>query len=219
MKHQTEVMWTTEKFDPVVKELVKQGELLTYHKNTIVRHAEQECSQFFVVASGLFRVYTCSREHHSKEITHWFCFPGEFIGETTLFDNSYSTSIQAMENSCCYLISKEVVLEFAQTHTFFANMLFESLSKRTTRSLESLRDIAFTDTYSRLCNFFNENSISMGENIKRMKTRLTHAQIAQCIGCSREMISRIMKDLVAGKYIHLDANKLYIIKYPLPKGW
>jgi CRP/FNR family cyclic AMP-dependent transcriptional regulator len=48
---------------------------------------------------------------------------------------------------------------------------------------------------------------------------MTHAQIAQQIGCSREMVSRIMKDLITGGYVVREPDKVYRVCKRLPERW
>jgi CRP/FNR family cyclic AMP-dependent transcriptional regulator len=48
---------------------------------------------------------------------------------------------------------------------------------------------------------------------------MTHAQIAQHIGCSREMVSRILKELVQGGYVVREPDKLYRVCRRLPVRW
>ncbi len=48
--------------------------------------------------------------------------------------------------------------------------------------------------------------------------RLTHQDLANMVGASREMVSRIMKDLARGGYITIEGKRI-VIKEKLPPGW
>jgi len=48
--------------------------------------------------------------------------------------------------------------------------------------------------------------------------RLTHAEIASRIGCSREMVSRLLKDLERGGYIAIESAG-WVLPRPLPRRW
>jgi CRP/FNR family cyclic AMP-dependent transcriptional regulator len=48
---------------------------------------------------------------------------------------------------------------------------------------------------------------------------MTHAQIAQHIGCSREMVSRIMKELINGGYVVRERDRVYRVCKRLPERW
>jgi len=48
--------------------------------------------------------------------------------------------------------------------------------------------------------------------------RLTQRDIASMVGASREMVSRILRDLSTGGYITIH-NKIITINERLPSGW
>ena len=47
----------------------------------------------------------------------------------------------------------------------------------------------------------------------------THQCIAQHIGCSREMVSKLLKSLEQGGYVRRDAHGRYTCERPLPERW
>ena len=48
--------------------------------------------------------------------------------------------------------------------------------------------------------------------------RLTHQEMAHRLGCSREMVSRLMKDLERGGYVQ-SAAAAWLLLRPLPARW
>ena len=48
---------------------------------------------------------------------------------------------------------------------------------------------------------------------------LTHQEIASRIGCTREMVSRIMRDLVTGGYIEIHTDHHILVRKQLPPSW
>jgi CRP/FNR family cyclic AMP-dependent transcriptional regulator len=52
----------------------------------------------------------------------------------------------------------------------------------------------------------------------RIPERLTHREMASRAGCSREMISRVLKDLETGGYVTLDDGCLVLLR-ALPPRW
>ena len=74
--------------------------------------------------------------------------------------------------------------------------------QRVRMATETTRLALFSDTYSRLSALLQRPY--QGQELSAPDARrlpMTHAQIAQQIGCSREMVSRIMKDLITGGYL------------------
>jgi CRP/FNR family cyclic AMP-dependent transcriptional regulator len=52
-----------------------------------------------------------------------------------------------------------------------------------------------------------------------IEERLTHQEIANRIGWAREMVSRIMRDLAAGRYIEIDTDHRIVLRKTLPQSW
>ena len=51
-----------------------------------------------------------------------------------------------------------------------------------------------------------------------MPEKLTQQDIAERVGASRDMISRLMKDLVAGGYLAVDERTIVVLR-KLPVAW
>jgi CRP-like cAMP-binding protein len=76
----------------------------------------------------------------------------------------------------------------------------------------------FSDAYSRLSALLQRQQIPV-QNMDPAPAPMTHAQMAQHIGCSREMVSRIMKELVQGGYVVREPDKIYRVCRRLPMRW
>ena len=56
------------------------------------------------------------------------------------------------------------------------------------------------------------------DGTQRVVERLTHQEMANRLGCSREMVSRLMKDLERGGYLVVEGSQFVLVK-PLPQRW
>jgi CRP/FNR family cyclic AMP-dependent transcriptional regulator len=85
---------------------------------------------------------------------------------------------------------------------------------------ETTRLALFSDAYSRLSALLqaqSEGSVDPHGQMRQLP--MTHAQIAQHIGCSREMVSRILKELVIGGYVVREPDRVYRVCKRLPERW
>jgi CRP/FNR family cyclic AMP-dependent transcriptional regulator len=86
------------------------------------------------------------------------------------------------------------------------------------RALTSnVKSLALLDVYGRVA----RTLLDLAENVDGQMIivqKLTHQDIADMVGASREMVSRILKDLVSGGYITIK-NKRFTINEKLPQGW
>jgi CRP/FNR family cyclic AMP-dependent transcriptional regulator len=51
-----------------------------------------------------------------------------------------------------------------------------------------------------------------------IEERITHQEIASRVGCSREMVSRILKDLENGGYVRMQERRIVLVR-KLPQHW
>jgi CRP/FNR family transcriptional regulator, cyclic AMP receptor protein len=65
---------------------------------------------------------------------------------------------------------------------------------------------------------FNELSVVQPDGSRLMGERLTHQDVANRLGCSREMVSRLLKDLERGGYIAVREGKISVLGR-LPARW
>jgi CRP/FNR family cyclic AMP-dependent transcriptional regulator len=78
-------------------------------------------------------------------------------------------------------------------------------------------DLALKDVYARLVKFIDENAVDeQGRRV--ISERLTQSDIAERIGGSREMVSRILKDLAVGGYVAIESRQIVVLR-DLPAHW
>jgi len=77
-----------------------------------------------------------------------------------------------------------------------------------------VRDLALLDVYGRVANLLQQRATDDGH----AELKLTHQEIADMVGASREMVSRIMRELAVGGYIEQTTGSIAVRK-TLPRGW
>ena len=75
---------------------------------------------------------------------------------------------------------------------------------------------ALNDVYGRLA--MRLRDMAREEDCRWITQAFTHEELAQMIGASLEMVSRVMKELSAGDYIHLE-DKRIVLNKKLPACW
>jgi CRP/FNR family transcriptional regulator, cyclic AMP receptor protein len=89
------------------------------------------------------------------------------------------------------------------------------VTQRVRELTDSVKDMALLDVYGRVSNALEK----LADEDKRIHSpKVTHQDIANMVGSSREMVSRIMKQLVIGEYIEQCPGYLEI-KKQLPRAW
>jgi CRP/FNR family cyclic AMP-dependent transcriptional regulator len=90
--------------------------------------------------------------------------------------------------------------------------------RRARTATNSARNLAFIDVYGRLTQLLYELAQPQDDGSAVVAERLTHQDIASRVGCSREMVSRVLKDLESGGYIELRERRIVLVR-KLPARW
>ncbi len=187
-----------------------------YPKNRVLINEGDESDALYVILKGKVKVFIGDED--GKEVTLSIQGQGEYFGELALMDGQpRSASVVTMEPSRFAIISKVDFQRCLVEHPEIAIQLIQALSKRIRILTENVRNMALLDVYGRVAHQLLGMATQQGETLV-IEQKLTHQDIANLVGASREMVSRIMKDLIAGGYIGIK-NKKITINHKLPLSW
>lgn len=196
--------------------LADKGVTRTYPKNTILISEGDQSETFYVIRSGVVKVF--ASDENGKEVILNLQGPGEYFGELALIDDApRSASVITMEKSVISVVSKADFHHCLADRPEIALQLIRPLVARIRSLTQSVKSLALLDVYGRVARtLLNLAEERQGKSV--IVQRLTHQDIANMVGASREMVSRIMKDLATGGYIRIADRKIYI-EGKLPAGW
>ena len=198
-----------------LRALSEQGVIKSFPKNTIIVNEGDETASFYIIVAGRVKVFLS--DVTGKEIVLATQGPGDYFGEMVLDGGPRSASVMTLEPSRFAVIPKDRFREFLLSHPAFSTHLIERLIRRTRALTENVKSLALMDVYGRVARMLLEIAVPHdGELI--VEEKLTQQDIADRVGASREMISRILKDLATGGYISIDKKRITIHKTP-PRHW
>lgn len=170
----------------------------------------------FIILAGRLRAY--SADERGREIVYGVYGPGEYLGEMSLDGGPRSASVAALEPSVCAVITRRTLHEHIAAHPPFAFELIARVIGRARMATQSARDLALLDAYTRVARLLQSLALPQPDGSALIGQRLTHAEIAGRVGCSREMVSRLMKDLERGGYVEVGGDSLRL-PGALPRRW
>jgi CRP/FNR family cyclic AMP-dependent transcriptional regulator len=198
-----------------IGDLVDQAAMRTYRANTVVMQKGDEASALYVLLSGRVKVF--SADDNGKEIVLNELGPGDYLGELALIeDSTRSASVMTVTSSRFLVIPKASFQAYLMSRPGVALHLIGALAARVRKLTEEVERLALRDVYSRLADTLQARAVE--ENGRLITDALTQRDLAALVGASREMISRILKDLKAGGYIALDGKRV-VIHRKLPERW
>jgi CRP/FNR family transcriptional regulator, cyclic AMP receptor protein len=212
----------TSSYDPLapltpetLRKIAATGVIRTYPKNTVIINEGETGDSLFIVLSGRMKVYASNAA--GREVVIAFHGPGEYVGEMSLDGSPRSASVMTVEPTTCAVVNRASVREFLPANPEFAMHLIEKLIQRVRLTTENVKSLALSDVYGRLVKLLLTLAVER-EGRLIVPERLTQQDIAERVGASRDMISRLLKDLVAGGYLVIQNHMITILKKP-PHGW
>ena len=199
----------------VLQEIASKGIVKHFPARTLLIHEGDASSALFIVIEG--RVKTYVENDEGKKATLGFHGPGEYVGEMAVDGGERNASVVTMEPTTCAVVTGIALQDFIATHPEFATHLIHELIKRVRALTQNVKGLALEDVYRRVARLLQRMSMPDGDE-RIVPRRITHLEIAEVVGSSREMVSRIFKDLKVGGYVELRSG-LIVLRKKLPPAW
>ena len=200
----------------VCREIVSQGRLQYVSRGAVVVTEGDAPKGLYLVLSGRLKVFL--NDDAGREVVLTIEESGSAFGEISLLDEEpRSASVAAIEPCELVVIGKEALLGLLGQNPELSLAMIRSLAALVRRLSGNIRTLALKNIYSRLIHLLESRAQQEGDH-RVIHERLTHQLMADMIGASREMVSRIMSDLSKGGYIETSRESI-CIKRRLPSGW
>jgi CRP/FNR family cyclic AMP-dependent transcriptional regulator len=187
----------------------------SYPRNTIIVTEGDTTDSLYIILEGRVKAFVSDGEGHDMVLSTQG--PGEYFGEMALDEGPRSASILTLEPSRFLVVQKSDLRDFVMKNPAFALSLIEKLIHRARALTASVKSLALMDVYGRVARLLLELAEETGDELT-IPQRLTQQEIASRIGASREMVSRILKDLSSGGYLTQSRNGIVLHRKP-PAHW
>ena len=177
-------------------------------RNEQVVRAGEDAESLIVLLTGRAKVTNFDEE--GREIILAWLGPGEFFGEMGLIDGSpRSASVVAVEPCELLTIGKTEFQRCMQENFQVAQKLMQILVRRLREADRNIESLALLDVYGRVARLLLD--LSEEEGGKRLvRQKISKQDMARMIGASREMVSKVMRDLEVGGYIISEGDHITI---------
>jgi len=210
-------LWPGKFPDPKVRELAAQGQLRRYPKGGLVIREGDTGDAVYLILSGKVKVYVSDAE--GKEMILAAYAAGDYVGEMALDGQARSASVAALEPTACAVIERETLRAAIHSDPDIAMRIIATLIGRQRATTVSLKTLALMDVYGRVARLLlGLETVREADGLHWSRERLTQQDIANRVGASRDMISRILKELRVGGYIAMRDKRFAILRRP-PARW
>ena len=189
--------------DAVVKSRFKRGE-------AIVEQGKKS-NALSIILTGRARVITTDRR--GREVILATMQPGDYVGEMSLIDNEpHSATVRAEVQTDVLVLGR---LEFARClpeNSSMAYAVMKGLVQRLRHADRKIESLALMDVYGRVARALLEFSSPDADGNAVIRDKVSRQDLGKMVGASREMVSRVMKDLEQRGFIETRSNGSMLVK-------
>jgi CRP/FNR family cyclic AMP-dependent transcriptional regulator len=199
----------------IAKVLADSGHIVRYPKGAVIITEGDPSDALYVIISGRVKVYLS--DDNGREVVVAIYGPGDYIGELALDQGVRSASVATLEPCTLSYVTQQSFRDFLTSDPDAAFDLVVRLIGRLRWTTEEIRSLALMDVYGRVARLLLDLAVERDGQLV-VEEPLTQQQIAERVACSREMISRVFKELTDGGYIRLE-NRCIQIQRRLPSRY
>jgi CRP/FNR family cyclic AMP-dependent transcriptional regulator len=177
-------------------------------RGTIIMAAGDPTDSLYIILSGRLKVMMSDAD--GKEVILTILGPGEFFGEMGLIDDApRSASVIAIEPCELLAITRRDFKKCLAENFEMSMAVMRGLVRRLREADRKIGSLALLDVYGRVARLLLDMSETV-DGQKMVTKRLPKQDIAKMIGASREMVSRVMKDLQVGGFIEMRGSTIVL---------
>jgi CRP/FNR family transcriptional regulator, cyclic AMP receptor protein len=204
-------------FNPApFRPLVDSAPKRRYRKGVVIVQEGDTGNAIYSVISGSVRSFSASWD--DKEITFGIYGPESLFGELSLDGEPRSASVETLEITECAVIEHDLLVRYLITNPTFSLELINLVVLRARQATLAARNMALLDVYGRIKFFLETAPADVLGSARTLHGKLTQREIAQRVGSSREMVSRIFTELERGGYVET-RESILTVKRVLPEKW
>ena len=182
---------------------------------TIVEQGKKS-NALFILLNGRARVLTA--DNRGREVILAILRPGDYIGEMSLIDNEpHSATVRAEVQTDVLMLGR---MEFARClpeNTSMSYAVMRGLAQRLRHANRMIESLALIDVYGRVARALLEFATREEDGELVVREKLSRQDIAKMVGASREMVSRVMKDLEERGLIRTQEDGFIVVQEHLDK--
>ena len=180
-----------------------------YRGENIVEHGKKS-NALFILLTGRARVLAA--DSRGREVTLALLQPGDYVGEMSLIDNEpHSATVRVEAPTDVLVVARDEFARCMPHHTSVAYALMYGLVQRLRRANRQIESLALLDVYGRVARALLHMS-ELVDDVRIVRSRVSRQDLAKVVGASREMVSRVMKDLESRGVMETQENGWVVLK-------
>ena len=180
-------------------------------KSTII-YADDKPDVLYFILDGSVTVLI--EDDDGREIVLAYLNKGDFFGEMGLFDEQLSRSAWVRARTSCEVaeISYTKFRQIAQDHSDIVFAMASQMASRLRITSRKVSDLAFMDVSGRVARTLLDlcKQPDAMTHPDGMQIRITRQDIGKIVGCSREMVGRVLKSMEEQELINVKGKTIVV---------
>jgi len=198
---------------PVVQKLNDIKSTAIYPKSAVLFIEGQRPRGVFVLCTGMAKLSTSSSE--GKTIITKISEAGDVLGlNATISNHPYEVTAEMIEPGQANFIARDSLLQFLRENGEVALRIAQQLSRNYYTAYEEIRTLGLAtspaEKFAKLLLSWETDK----NNGSQIRLTLTHEEIAEMIGTTRETVSRLFSDFKKKQLVQIKGSTLVIRNKP-----
>ena len=180
-------------------------------KSTIIYAGDQGDTLYYIIKGSVTVVI--EDDNDGKEMILAYLNPGDFVGEMGLFDQEHRSAWIRTKTECeVGEISYGKFVELSHKHPEFLFAISKQIAQRLRDTTRKVSDLAFLDVTGRVARTLLDlcKEPDAMTHPDGMQIKITRQEIGRIVGCSREMVGRVLKDLEERELVSVAAKTMVV---------
>jgi CRP/FNR family transcriptional regulator, cyclic AMP receptor protein len=189
--------------DAVIKRRFKRGE-------AIVEQGKKS-NALSIILTGRARVVTT--DSRGREVILATMHPGDYVGEMSLIDDEpHSATVSAEIQTDILLLGRQEFASCLPENSSMTYAVLKGLVQRLRHADRKIESLALMDVYGRVARALLESAVTDSAGNTVIRDKVSRQDLAKMVGASREMVSRVMKDLEERGFIETRDDGSLLVK-------
>lgn len=189
--------------DAIVKRRFKRAEMVV--------EQGKKTDALFIILTGRARV--TSADSRGREVILATLQPGDYIGEMSLIDDEpHSATVRTEIQTDVLMLNRAAFSRCLPENSSMSYNIMRGLVQRLRHADRKIESLALMDVYGRVARSLIEFAVDDGLGNLKIRDKISRQDLAKMVGASREMVSRVMKDLEERGFVHTQADGSMLVK-------
>jgi CRP/FNR family transcriptional regulator, cyclic AMP receptor protein len=179
----------------------------TYPRRSFILRRGERTEALYIILAGRAKVVIDDGE--GREVNLTTIGPSEFFGEMSLIDEKpRSASVEAVEVCEVLYLSRQAFMVCLKDNFDVAMLMLRSLVSRLRNANDKIATLALVDVHGRVARLIMEEAKLVDG---RWIIEIGPEEMARTVGASREMVSRVLKEMRENGLIRRDRRKIVVL--------